>query len=85
MERSVLEPGNIARNLRVQDLNGILKSSPRPHVRLFTGKLSKQVVAGGFQNKWMANAFKTSEWPMLLLLAEANAFNASETYHEFPK
>ena len=33
----------------------------------------------------MANAFKTSGWPMLLILAEANAFNTSGAYNEFPK
>ena len=46
-----------------------------------TGKLLKQVVAGGFQNKWMTNAFKTSGWPMLLILAEANAFKPSGAYN----
>ena len=35
----------------------------------------------GFQNKWMANVFKTSRWPMLLILADANAFNTSEAYN----
>ena len=33
----------------------------------------------------MANAFKTSGWPMLFILAEANAFNTSGAYNEFPK
>ena len=30
----------------------------------------------------MANAFKTSGWPMLLILAEATAFNTSRAYNE---
>ena len=30
----------------------------------------------------MANAFKTSGWPILLILAEANAFDASGAYNE---
>ena len=29
----------------------------------------------------MTNAFKTSGWPMLLILAEANAFNTSGAYN----
>ena len=29
----------------------------------------------------MANAFKTSGWPMLLILAEANAFNTGGAYN----
>ena len=33
----------------------------------------------------MANAFKTSGWPMLLMLAEANALNTSGGYNEFPR
>ena len=40
-------------------------------LNIATGKLVKQVVAGSFENKWMANAFKafkTSGWPMLLIL-----------------
>ena len=34
----------------------------------------------------MANAFKTSVWPMLLILAEANfLYNTSGAYNDFPK
>ena len=53
-------------------------------VHIVTGKLLKQVVAGGFYNKWMANAFKTNGWPMLLKYVEANAFNTSRAYNESP-
>ena len=38
---------------------------------------STQFNSDGFGNKWMANTFKTSGWPMLLILAEANALNTS--------
>ena len=37
----------------------------------------KSLVTQSLENKWMANALKTSGWPMLMILAEANAYDTS--------
>ena len=52
---------------------------------LFTGKLSKQVAAGGFYNMRMANVVNKMGGPMLSRYEEANAFNTSGAHNKFPK